>query len=184
MLFCSFTKIKSTYENQYRLVGRVGEYDVATKVIPSFRHLHIYGHTTIYKSHASENSIHKKVIMYSVGLTFLAWVFFCLLITPVVSFAYPASYGKVSLWASLLALGMAIHGLGDMFNRFLGAHAQGISLRNGAIISGVVLLSGNILLVWLWGLSGAVLTRILGSLASCGSMVYYYIKFVRNSRLG
>ena len=140
--------------------------------------------TVFFKRFASENSIHKKVIMYSVGLTFLAWVFFCLLITPVVSFAYPASYGKVSLWASLLALGMAIHGLGDMFNRFLGAHAQGISLRNGAIISGVVLLSGNILLVWLWGLSGAVLTRILGSLASCGSMVYYYIKFVRNSRLG
>ncbi|MBE6380226.1 MAG: hypothetical protein E7047_04785 [Lentisphaerae bacterium] len=138
--------------------------------------------TVMFKRFAAENSIPRKVIVASVSLTLAAWVFFVLLITPVVTFFYPPAYGAVAVWASLLSLGMAIHGLGDMFNRFLGAHAQGRALRNGAILSGVVLLAGNILLVWLWGLRGAVITRILGSLASCGSMVYYYIKYVKSNK--
>jgi O-antigen/teichoic acid export membrane protein len=136
--------------------------------------------TVMFKRFASENSIPRKVIVWSCGLTLAAWGFFVLLITPVVTLFYPAAYRAVAWWATLLALGMAIHGLGDMFNRFLGAHGQGAALRNGAILSGVVLLAGNIALVYLWGLRGAVLTRILGSAASCGCMVYYYVKYVRS----
>ena len=136
--------------------------------------------TVFFKRFASENSINQKVILYSTLLTFASWGFYALMIYPLVDWFYPDEYQSVARWSTFLAFGMACHGLGDMFNRFLGAHAQGKYIRNGAIASGIVLLLGNTALVWLWGLPGAVATRILGSLTSCGFMVGYYIKYVRD----
>lgn len=135
--------------------------------------------TVYFKRFAIETCISRRVICGTLLITVVTWIFFSLLIKPTVTFFYPASYSEVSSCTIWTSLGMAVHGFGDMFNRFLGAHGLGRQIRNGAILSGLVLLAGNIILVYFWSLDGAIITRILGSAASCGSMVYYYRQFVR-----
>ena len=84
------------------------------------------------------------------------------------------------MYALFLACASTAHGLGDVFNRFVGAHGFGKYLRNGAFISGVVALVGYTLGVWLWGINGAIATRIAFALTYMGLMVYYYNKVRRN----
>lgn len=135
--------------------------------------------TVYFKSFAQEQCISSKLIFGTILLTVITWIFFSALIKPAVALFYPASYSAVANCTIWLSLGMAVHGLGDMFNRFLGAHGLGRQIRNGAILSGLVLLVGNVVLVYFWSLNGAIITRILGSAASCSSMIYYYWRFIR-----
>mgnify|MGYP003315223220 CR=1 FL=1 len=90
---------------------------------------------------------------------------------------YEDSYASVAIYAKYLAFGTTIHGIGDMFNRFLGSHGKGKELRNGAFLCGLVMVFGNIGLGFLYGIQGAVLTRIFSSLSYCLAMFFYYLKF-------
>uniref|UniRef100_UPI0020C24B82 hypothetical protein n=1 Tax=Salmonella enterica TaxID=28901 RepID=UPI0020C24B82 len=82
----------------------------------------------------------------------------------VVSFLYNESYSAVGIYASFIAIGTSFHGLGDMLNRFLGAHAKGKEIRNGALACGIMAVFGNVVFVYLWGIYGAIATRILSSM--------------------
>ena len=114
-------------------------------------------------------------------MTFITFVGFIMLIYPVVDFLYDDSYGKVALYACFLALGSSFHGLGDMFNRFLGSHSQGRQLRNGAWLSGLVLIIGFTVGIYYWGIWAAIVTKILGSLTYLIAMIYYYSNFVKGN---
>lgn len=135
--------------------------------------------TTKFKDFASKDRINKKLIQYTFILTGGTFICFVFLIYPVVDFLYDDSYRTVASYACFLALGSSFHGLGDMFNRFLGAHSMGKSLRNGAWASGVVSIIGFTVGIYFWGITAAITTRILGSLTYFLFMVYYYLKFIK-----
>jgi O-antigen/teichoic acid export membrane protein len=137
--------------------------------------------TTYYKQFASQNSIPSKVLRYSLFLAVITYIAYVVMIYPVVGILYDKSYGVVALYASFLAIGSTLLGLGDIFNRFLGAHGQGSYLRNTAFISGGVQIIGFTLGVYLWNINGAIITRILSSLVYFAFMVIYYIHFTKTS---
>lgn len=157
----------------------VGFYTLALTVTMPLTMLPNVIGTTKFKDFASQNKINVKLIKYTVLLTGGTFFCFIMLIYPVVDFLYDESYRKVALYACFLALGSSFHGLGDMFNRFLGAHSQGKSLRNGAWISGIVSILGFTIGIYFFGIVAAIVTRILGSLAYFVLMVYYYVSFTR-----
>jgi len=111
-------------------------------------------------------------------LTVISFAAFVILIELVVGILYNDKYASVSHYASLLAIGTSLHGLGDMINRFLGAHGQGKMLRNSALISGATLIFGNFVFVYFWHIYGAVLTKCLGSAIYLVTMIVYYRSFV------
>lgn len=133
--------------------------------------------TTYFKQFASQNNIDKKVMLSSVAITALSLVAFIALIKYVVAFLYDESYSSVSTIASWLAVGVSIHGFGDMINRFLGAHGKGKELRNAAFICGTVLVIGNFLFVYLWGINGAIATKIFSSTTYFTVLMFYYLKY-------
>lgn len=135
--------------------------------------------TTYFKQFASENRINRKVMLSSIAITALSLLAFILLIRFVVAFLYDESYSTVSTIASWLAVGVAIHGFGDMLNRFLGAHGMGKELRNAAFICGGILIIGNFLFIYLWGITGAIITKILSSSGYFLTLLYYYISYTR-----
>lgn len=137
--------------------------------------------TTYFKQFASQNRIEKKIMLGSVGLTLVSCVVFIVFIKYIVFFLYNESYYSVAKYASWIAVGTCMHGLGDMFNRFLGAHGQGKQLRNGAIACGVVLILGSFVLVYFYQIIGAIITKIASSVVYLGMMVYYYVAFVANN---
>jgi len=135
--------------------------------------------TTYFKLFASQNFINKKILIGSALLTMLSFIAFIILIGIVVGILYNDKYTSVSLYASLLAIGTSIHGLADMINRFLGAHGQGKMLRNSSFASGTVIIIGSFALVYYFGIYGAIITKIIGSLTYLITMIYYYRKFTR-----
>lgn len=135
--------------------------------------------TTYFKQFASQSSIPSKVIRYSLLLAIITYIGYVIMIYPMVSFLYDKSYAVVALYASLLAIGSTLLGLGDIFNRFLGAHGQGVYLRNTAFISGGIQIIGFTLGIYLWNINGAIATRIFSSLVYFAIMVLYYILFIK-----
>lgn len=132
--------------------------------------------TTYFKQFAQSNFIQKKIILGTVGISVVSLMVYIAIIPFIISYLYPESYVSVASYASVLAIGTTVHGLGDMFNRFLGAHGQGKFIQRGAIVTGLVLLIGNVVLVWSFGIAGAIMTKILASTCYCYIMIYFYRK--------
>ena len=132
--------------------------------------------TTYFKRFATQDRIERKVLISTVAMSTITLVGFILLIYPVVDFLFNDKYQVVALYASFLAFASTAHGLGDVFNRFLGAHGYGKYLRNGAFLSGAVALVGYTFGVYLFGIDGAVATRIGFAVTYFLVMLYYYCK--------
>ncbi|MBQ6062298.1 MAG: hypothetical protein IJK87_01545 [Prevotella sp.] len=135
--------------------------------------------TTYFKQFATQNYIPTKVIRFSLLLAAITLIAYIILIYPIVNILYNESYNIVALYASFLALGTTFQGLGDIFNRFLGAHGQGKSIRNTAFISGGIQIIGFTLGIYLWNINGAITTRILSSFIYFSIMVLYYKNFIK-----
>lgn len=156
----------------------VGFYTLALTIATPLSILPTIIGTTYFKKFASQSCIDKKLLIGSVALSFASLLLFVILIDPIVDLLYNDSYSSVAVYAKWLAIGTVAHGLGDMFNRFLGSHGKGKELRNGAFLCGITMLIGNIVLVYFFGVNGAIATRIIASSVYCLTMVMYYIKFV------
>lgn len=132
--------------------------------------------TTYYKRFALDAKIDKRIFQGTLLLTIVSLLTFIVLIGPLVNIFYSREYADVTKYASYLAVGMAFHGFGDMINRFLAAKGQGKILRNSAFVSGGILLTGNFVLVYLWGIYGAIVTK---TLTSAIYFIYMYISYKR-----
>jgi len=158
--------------------ANVGFYTLALTIALPLAMLPSIIGTTYFKRFASEDKIDKKVMLGSVGLSVLSCILFVIFIKYIVLFLYDESYSCVAVFASWIAIGTCMQGLGDMFNRFLGAHGQGKQLRNGAFACGIVLVLGSFILVYFYQITGAIITKITSSAVYLGMMVYYYLAFV------
>lgn len=156
----------------------VGYYTLALTISTPLAILPTVIGTTYFKKFATQSFIDKKVLVVTLGISVGSLIIYNLLITPIVNLLYDESYACVASFAQYLAVGTTIHGLGDMFNRFLGSHGKGKELRNGALLCGLVMVVGNIVLVYFFGINGAIATRILSALSYCSAMVFYYLRFL------
>ena len=156
----------------------VGFYTLAVTIAMPLAMLPSIIGTTYFKQFASQNRIEKRVMLGSIGLTVLSCIVYIVFIKFIVLFLYDESYFCVARYASWIAVGTSMHGLGDMFNRFLGAHGQGKQLRNGAFACGIVLVLGSFVLVYFYQIKGAIATKIASDVVYLGTMVYYYMTFV------
>ena len=159
--------------------SEVGFYTLALTVTTPLAALPAIVGTTYFKKFATQPAIPKNVILATVGLTFTSCILFILLIHPVVEFLYTDSYAIVGTYASILSVGYCIHGLGDMFNRYLCSHGQGASVRNASIANGVFKLLGYTLLVWLFNTNGAIATTIICDVVYFSCLIYYYVRFTK-----
>ena len=154
--------------------ANVGFYSLALTVTGPLAMLPSIIGTTYFKSFAYDNCISRKVLNMTFLMSAISLVGFIILIYPIVGILYDDRYSAVALYACILSIGFTFHGLGDMFNRFLGAHGKGTYLRNGAFISGAIALIGYTIGVFFFDIWGAIITKILASFAYFSSMVMYY----------
>lgn len=152
--------------------ANVGFYTLALTISTPLNTLPAIIGTTYFKQFATYKSIPVKVWRASVSLTLLSLFCYIIFIKYIVELLFDESYSSVSIYASYLAIGMSFHGLGDMINRFLGAHGQGSQIRNAAFSCGTIILLGSTILVYYWGINGAIFTK------ACSSIVYFSVLFV------
>lgn len=155
----------------------VGFYSLALTVTTPLSMLPNVIGTTFFKHFAHQNSIDVKILKGTMTMSVVSLIGFMILIFPIVNILYDKSYENVALFACFLAFSSTLQGLGDVFNRFLGAHGKGRFLRNGAWASGTIAIIGYILFVYLWGINGAIMTRIASSLTYLIMMAFYYMNF-------
>ena len=155
----------------------VGYYSLALTVTGPLAMLPSIIGTTYFKRFAHDNCISSKVLTTTFLMSAVSLVGFIILIYPIVGILYDERYSDVALYACILSIGFTFNGLGNMFNRFLGAHGQGVYLRNGAFIAGGISLLGYTIGVYYFDIWGAISTKILASLAYFVSMVVFYIVF-------
>ncbi len=130
--------------------------------------------TTMFKHFANADEIPPKLIQYTVFVSLASYAGFFLLLKPLFFLIYPAQYGAAIPLAYVMGLGMIIHGMGDVYNRFLLAKAQGKEVRNGAFITGAVNVAAFLTIVPLLASTGAALARVLVGIVYFASMFYYY----------
>ena len=157
--------------------SEVGFYTLALSFAQPLSYLPGIVGTAYFKRFVHEDHIPGKVFLMTVILTVVSCLGFVVLVHPVISL-YNESYGIVASYASWLAIGFSIHGVGDMINRYLGSHGQGVSIRNSSFACGAVKILGSLLLVWLWNIDGAIITVILSSLVYTVSLFWEYRLFV------
>lgn len=155
----------------------VGFFTLATTLTSPLSMLPAIVGTSYFRDFAFQNKIPGKILMFTIEISLSSLLGFVLLISPIVDLLYDSSYSEVASISVFLAFAATVHGLGDMFNRFLGAHGKGKELRNGAFVCGGVMLIGNIVCVYFWGIEGAIATRIFSSLSYFAFMLYYYYIF-------
>ena len=162
----------------------VGFYSLAYTIASPLSMLPSIIGTTYFRKFANQNLIPRKIVLITIFMSLFSLLAFIVLIHPLVSMLYSSEYIVVARIASFLAVGTVLHGMGDMFNRFLGAHGKGKELRNGAVLSGIILLIGNFVFVYYWGVDGAIFTRVLASIVYMLMMIFYYIvRFVRINKM-
>lgn len=161
----------------------VGFYTLALTIATPLSMLPATIGTTYFKQFANQKQIEKKIIYASILMTLMTLVVFILSIDLIIQILYDEKYSSVGTYASFLAIATSMHGLGDMFNRFLGAHGQGKQIRNGAFACGIITTIGSVILVYYWQISGAIITKILGSMTYMIMMVYYYKAFTKKYKL-
>lgn len=135
--------------------------------------------TTFFKSFAQKTEISPVVIFLTVVLAVCALGIFIVIIKPIFLLLYPKEFVPAIPIAYLIAISRVVHGIGDFFNRFLGAHGRGKELRNGAMAVGVINVLGHILLVYLIGVNGAAITMIISGSVYLLMMLLYYTHYKR-----
>lgn len=161
--------------------SQVGYYTLALAITSPLIMLPSIIGTTYFKQFASEPKIPTRVMKFTLLLTIFSGILFVLVIKPFVVFLYSERYSIVGLYASILAIGFCIHGLGDMLNRYLGSHGQGASIRNASIANGVFKILGYSVLVYFFNTMGAVITTIACDIIYTTVLVLYYKRFIKSN---
>lgn len=152
----------------------VGYYTLALTLTAPLAYLPSIIGTAYFKKFVNEPRIPRKVFLGTLLITLLSCIVFVLFIRVFVTWFYPAQYFVVGEYASWMALGFSVHGLGDMINRFLGSHGEGRAIKNSSYACGAFKISGFVFLVWLWDIEGALLTNVVSSCVYCLALYMYY----------
>lgn len=135
----------------------------------------------LFKQNATSKRLGARTIqttMILTGIALLAYILSLMLIFPAV---FPQEFQVARSYAIVLAFGSAFLGLGDFFNRFIGAKGRADYLMSGAIVAGLVNVFGTITLALRFGISGAAFGMVLASATYLVTMVIFYRKTVARS---
>jgi O-antigen/teichoic acid export membrane protein len=157
----------------------VGFYGLALTIAEPLNFIPNVIATTHYKDFASRKEIDKRLTKVTVGVSLIALVLCWVLVGPFINIFYGKEFNSVIYLTIIASTGVVFNGMGDYYNRFLGAHGQGKALRNSAILVGIIIFICNFTLIPLFGQDGAVVTRIVSGLAYFGCMYWFYRRLVR-----
>jgi O-antigen/teichoic acid export membrane protein len=138
--------------------------------------------TTNYKEFSLAPSIPRKLTQLTLLLTAICLIALWLVVPPLIIHFYGNKFQPVISLTFFASIGLALYGMADYYNRFLGAHGHGKLLRNTSFIVGSLILIFNLVLIPRFGATGAAITRMVGGGAYFLCMLYYYKKTVNNNR--
>jgi O-antigen/teichoic acid export membrane protein len=176
-LFDVFTDKIASFSILYFLTSKeVGFYSLSCTVAAPLSLISGVVGTTLYKDFANSKILPSKPTKVTVALSIISLIAFLLVIGKVFILFYSKAYSNVINLTYVTAFAFTLWGIADYINRFMGSHGFGKEMRNAAFLIGISNVLGFTGLVFLFGVMGAAMTKLLASLIYLLSMVYYYFK--------
>lgn len=132
--------------------------------------------TTFFKHFSTLDRIPRQVVLATLAISIVSFLVFLAVIREIILLLYSEKFIEVVPLAYICAAGATLHGIGDVYNRYLLAHGKTIFLRANAIHLGMISVLGYIFLVFWWGAAGAAATKLLVDAVYLGSMLFYYAR--------
>ena len=132
----------------------------------------------LYKDFSKLNSIPQKSTVFVMLLSIVCLLLFLVFIEPLIRLLYSNTFLISASLAKIMSAGCIMHGIGDYFNKFIGARGFGVYLRNSAIVVGTANILGFFILVYAFGTWGAAVTRLISGGLYLTLMLHSYNKAV------
>lgn len=154
----------------------VGFYSIAIAITAPLAMIPVTVATVFYRDFTNKNSVPKKVLLTTLGLSIAALLLLCVIVKPFVNIFYGNEYDMVVPLTLIASVGTLLYGFGDFYNYFFSANGKGKLIRNTSIIVGSGTLLTNLLLVPNHGAYGAAFAKVAGGLIYFITMLIYYYK--------
>ena len=133
--------------------------------------------TTHYKDFSKAKAVPKKLLLITIALSVAALAAVWILVPPFINIFYGEAYSSVIEINFIVSIGVVLYGIGDFFNRFLGANGQGKALRNSSFLVGGGIMIASILLIPSLGEYGAAYAKLIAGAIYLMIIIFYYLKF-------
>jgi O-antigen/teichoic acid export membrane protein len=135
--------------------------------------------TTHYKDFSTKKRIPNRLFIVTLVLSITGLIILWLIIPPFIKYFYGAAFLPVIRLNLIVSTGVALHGLADFINRFLGAHGQGKALRNASFFVGSSLLGFNLILIPRFAATGAAITKVFTGFIYLIVIFIYYLNLTK-----
>lgn len=159
-------------------VETVGYYSLALAICTPLTFVGSVFGTVFFKKFSSSAAIPLKIQLSAFGVCALTFVGFLLFVKFAILLFYGSEYAPAVSLAYLMGFGFMVHGLGDLYNRFLYAHGKGKLVRNGAFLTGGVALACGLYLTKSFGGNGAATAKLATSCTYFIVMFFLYKRAV------
>lgn len=155
----------------------IGFFSLATQIVEPLKMIPGAVATSSFRQFLHQERISPKLkwaTLFATGIALLA--LFVILGKPL-EWLFPREFAvQIAPLARAASLGAVVHGFGDLFNRFLGAHGKGRLILTSSIITGLSFVAGFLVLTPNFGVWGALIAQVLGSLIYFLLMLAFYRK--------
>ena len=134
---------------------------------------------SLFKDFSHQNKIPSKVFVVNTLWLLLSIVFLYFFAAWIVEFLFGDEFVLVSEYVIGISIAFLFQGLYQPFN-FLNAKSQGKAVRNVPIIEAIINLAGNIILIPIYGVMGAIYTSVLAKFIHFVGKYYYYKLYLKN----
>jgi O-antigen/teichoic acid export membrane protein len=136
---------------------------------------------SLFKDFSHQTKIPKKVFIYNTIWLLSSITILFFIAEWVVYFLFGDSFSDVSEYAIGISIAFLFQGLYQPYN-FLNAKSQGKAVRNVPIVEAIINVVGNILLIPIYGVMGAIYTSIFAKFIHFIGKYYYYKKYLKTAQ--
>tara|TARA_R110002050_G_scaffold204327_1_gene339558 strand:+ start:46528 stop:47694 length:1167 start_codon:yes stop_codon:yes gene_type:complete len=136
---------------------------------------------SLFKDFSHQNKIPQKVFIYNTLWLITSMIILYFIASPLVVLLFGNEFTDVADYAIGLSIAFFFQGLYQPFN-FLSAKSQGKAVRNVAITEAIINLAGNIILIPIYGVLGAIYTSIIAKFIHFIGKLYYYKKYLKDTK--
>ena len=152
----------------------VGFYSLSLTLSAPLSFIPIVIATSHYQQFAKYDSIPRKILVFTIGISIVALVGLWALVRPFVSICYTKEFSPVIMLTIITSIGTLLYGLSDFFSRFLMAKGMGKLLRNSSFIVGLTTFFSSLITIPLLQATGAALTHMVAGIVYLIIIVVYY----------
>ena len=133
---------------------------------------------SMYKQYSDLKRIPNKIFIYNTIWLVSCIIFLYLFSDLIVGFLFGIEFKMVSTYVIYLSFALFFQGLSSPYS-FLAAKSKGKEIRNVAWAEAVANITGNIILIPIYGVEGAIITSIISKFINYSYFRYYYRKYLR-----